>query len=302
MAINLGSCEIKRYKFYNGGWGSNFANGFQSGPNGTNNQNGGLLTCTTPTFSNSYGTELTITTTIVSNSYNNVTIYAYLYSSDPGEVIPSGTSSLGDLSYVAYGTLDWSGKSAAALDFSITLKTVNSNKIESNKTYYIWITTNNFVAGIDYKNSFSANLYGEQDVIDTYTIKYNANGGTGTISNQIVNVGDIVTIKENSFIKTGHSFIGWTTNSDGSDDGHNWTDWSGTWKDWEGQYGIFSYTLTLYARWQANKLTITYYGNEATSGTYEGVILSPIEKTFSYSYGSITYNVPDYNNSSSLNF
>ena len=213
MAINLGSCEIKRYKFYNGAWGSNFGNGFQSGPNGTNNHNGGLLTCKTPTFSNSYGTELTITTTIVSNSYNNVKIYAYLYSSDPGNVIPSGTSSLGGLSYVAYGTLDWSGKSSQDLPFSITLKTVDSNKIKPDTTYYVWITTNNFVGSIDWGNSIEGILYGEQTV-NKVTVTFNPNGGTVSETTRIVTVGSTYGSAFPVPERDGYNFLGWYDSSD----------------------------------------------------------------------------------------
>lgn len=210
MAINLGSCEIKRYKFYNGIWGTNFGNGFQSGPNGTNNHNGGLLTCKTPTFSDSEGTELQITTTIVSSDYNNVTIYAYLYDSDPSSKTPSGTGSLGGLSYIAYGELNWSGKSFQALDFTVTLTTVNSKIIESNKTYYIWITTNNFVNSIDYNNSISANLYGEKTKEETYTIQYNANGGVGAPGAQTKIKGTNLTLSSTKPTKSNTTSTGYT--------------------------------------------------------------------------------------------
>ena len=97
---------------------------------------------------------------------------------------------------------------------------------------------------------------------DVYTISYNANGGSGSMSNHTTWSGKDVTIKSNSFTKTGYSFAGWTTNSDGSDDGHGWTaGWSGTWKYTDGQYGIANKQLKLYARWKNNTYTITYNNN-----------------------------------------
>ena len=86
---------------------------------------------------------------------------------------------------------------------------------------------------------------------NTYTIKYNANGGTGSMTSQSCTYGESCTIKNNTFTKNGYKFIGFTTKSDGSDDGYNWTNWSGTWKYVYGQYGIANdNTLTLYARWE----------------------------------------------------
>ena len=84
----------------------------------------------------------------------------------------------------------------------------------------------------------------------TYTIKYNSNGGTGTMSSHTCSINGSCTIKSNSFTKEDYSFVGWTTKSDGSDDKHGWTNWSGTWKYTNGQYGISNNTLTLYAMWK----------------------------------------------------
>ena len=97
---------------------------------------------------------------------------------------------------------------------------------------------------------------------DVYTISYNANGGSGNMSSHTTWSGKNVNIKLNSFTKTGYSFVGWTTNSDGSDDGHGWTaGWSGTWTYTDGQYGIANKQLKLYARWKNNTYTITYNNN-----------------------------------------
>lgn len=94
----------------------------------------------------------------------------------------------------------------------------------------------------------------------SYTISYNSNGGTGTMTPDTVSTGGSATIKGNTFNRTGYKFVGWTTKSDGTDDGHNWTDWSGTLNYDNGQYGIANDKLVLYARWD-NHYTITYNDN-----------------------------------------
>lgn len=85
----------------------------------------------------------------------------------------------------------------------------------------------------------------------TYTISYNANGGTGSMSSHTCTAGNSCTIKSNKFVKSDHKFVGWTTNSNGTNDGYGWTNWSGTWDSsrTNGKLGISSNKLTLYAMW-----------------------------------------------------
>ena len=103
---------------------------------------------------------------------------------------------------------------------------------------------------------------------NTYTVAYNGNGATGgSTANTTATYDQSVTIASNGFTKTGYTFAGWTTKTDGSDDGYGWTNWKGTWKYVDGQYGIANRKLQLYARWTPNKYTISYNGNGATGGS-----------------------------------
>ena len=95
----------------------------------------------------------------------------------------------------------------------------------------------------------------------TYTIKYNSNGGSGSMSNTKATYGKSATISSNSFTRSGYTFLGWTTKSNGADDGYGWTNWSGTWNYDNGQYGISNNILNLYARWSAKNYTIKYNSN-----------------------------------------
>jgi len=91
----------------------------------------------------------------------------------------------------------------------------------------------------------------KQGVNNTYTINYYGNGATGgSVSSHSCTLNNSCTIKDNGFTRTGYTFVGWTTNANGTDDGHGWTGWSGTWKYKNGEYGISNNTLNLYARWQ----------------------------------------------------
>ena len=89
---------------------------------------------------------------------------------------------------------------------------------------------------------------------NSYSITYNNNGGSGSVSSQSFKHGESVTISAGTTLsKTGHTFNGWNTNSAGT--GTNYT--AGT-----------AYTpnknLTLYAKWKANTYTINYDANGGT--------------------------------------
>ncbi len=101
-----------------------------------------------------------------------------------------------------------------------------------------------------------------------FIIIYHGNGANaGFTSHQVCTNGELCSIKSSKFVKIGYSFVGWTTNNNGKDDGYNWTNWSGTWRYSDGQYGIDENELHLYARWKRkDKYEIIYYGNGATSG------------------------------------
>ena len=84
----------------------------------------------------------------------------------------------------------------------------------------------------------------------SYSIIYNANGGSGVMPIQTCTSGQKCSIKTSSFNRSGYVFQGWTTNSSGKDDGYKWTGWSGTWNYKNGQYGIKDNKLKLYAMWK----------------------------------------------------
>ena len=51
---------------------------------------------------------------------------------------------------------------------------------------------------------------------NTYTVKFNANGGSGSMSNQSFAYGTAQALTANAFSRTGHSFAGWATSASGA--------------------------------------------------------------------------------------
>ena len=167
------------------------------------------------------------------------------------------------------------------------------------------------------KNISKSETYYPIVSLKQYKISYEANGGTGTMSDHTALYGKNITIKANTFTKKGYTFIGWTTKSDGTDDGYNWTNWSGKWEFKNGQYGIANDQLVLYAIWRINVVNIkfsTYGGKidpDAPGKVYNwqenNFIISKnnSEVFFTINYGESIYEhhksgLPNYNNGNYL--
>ena len=52
--------------------------------------------------------------------------------------------------------------------------------------------------------------------LKTYTIKYNANGGSGAPSNQVKEHNKNITLSTSKPIRTGYTFVNWNTSSAGN--------------------------------------------------------------------------------------
>ena len=100
-----------------------------------------------------------------------------------------------------------------------------------------------------------------------YTVTFNNNGGSGTMSSQYFLHGHSQAIKTNTFTRDNYTFLGWSTSS---------TSASPTYTDGQAVTQITSgSSVTLYAVWEINKciVTVTYnnnsYGSVVGGGEYD---------------------------------
>ena len=90
----------------------------------------------------------------------------------------------------------------------------------------------------------------------TYIIKYDANGGTGTMANQEFEYDEYKQLSKNTFEKTGYVFVGWATTPDASH------------FEYEDEYPVTNLSttdgevITFYAVWQRITSKMLYYIND----------------------------------------
>ena len=128
------------------------------------------------------------------------------------------------------GTYSISGNGAATKTVTVTFKNFNTDNGDSAS-----------------KNvSFTVNV----PAWTSYTIKYNANGGSGAPSSQTKWKDQTLKLSTTKPTRTGHSFLGWSTSS---------TATSATYSA-GGNYTANA-AATLYAVWKANTYTVSYNAN-----------------------------------------
>jgi len=112
-------------------------------------------------------------------------------------------------------------------------------------------------ANTDYVISKTTTLYAKWQA-NSYQVKYDANGGTGTMSNSTHTYNSSANLRENTYIKTGYSFSGWSKTKTGSV----------SYKDKQSVKNLTTGTdtITLYAVWKQNeKYTVEVKVNNGTT-------------------------------------
>lgn len=99
-----------------------------------------------------------------------------------------------------------------------------------------------------------------------YTVKYNANGGTGSIEDQVFYYGDVISIYDNPFNKDGFDFVGWNSAPDGSGITYD------PYQELEYLNENGDSTITLYAQWREHiEFFINNYDVDEASNTIDKV-------------------------------
>jgi len=137
-----------------------------------------------------------------------------------------------------YGELASPARRGYTFDGWFTAKT-DGTKVDANDT--VEITQNTTIYA-----HWTAN---------TYKVKYDANGGTGSMDDQNLTYDTEKTLSANAFSRTGYTFTGWNTKADGT--GSQFTD----------KANVLNLTaepnsvVVLYAQWRINSYRVDLYSN-----------------------------------------
>ncbi len=117
--------------------------------------------------------------------------------------------------------------------------------------------------------SFAKNLADQQDAavvlkavwkVGRYKVRYDANGGSGTMKEEWFACGRSKLLYKNKYKRPGYTFQGWNTKKDGT----GITDMEKQRVEFKGQeHGD---TVVLFAKWKGNPYRVWYNGNGADSG------------------------------------
>ena len=135
----------------------------------------------------------------------------------------------------------------------------NINSLEptaAHGLYFDYFETNSeridFLLNYRYIGQALRAVFSDNDTPSTFvTLSFDANGGEGTMAEQLFDAGVAQNIPTNKFTRSGYNFIGWNTNADGS--GTSYTD---------SQEITLSQDITLYAQWEEIVTTGVENGHE----------------------------------------
>ena len=156
---------------------------------------------------------------------------------------------------VSYNANGGSGApSSQTKTYGVTLTLTSTKPTRTGYTFIGWSTSSTatsatYTAGSSYTSNSSVTLYAVWSV-NTYTVSYSANGGSGAPSSQTKTYGTTLTLSSTKPTRTGYTFLGWSTSSSAT---------SATYTA-GGSYTSNS-SVTLYAVWKVNTYTVSYNAN-----------------------------------------
>lgn len=116
--------------------------------------------------------------------------------------------------------------------------------------------------------------------LPTYTVSYNANGGSGAPGNQTKTYGVNLTLSSTKPTRSGYTFSKWNTASNGSGTNYN-----------PGASYTSNAALTLYAQWTINTYTITINPNGGSFTSSKNSTAQSTAQSYTVNYGSSITNI-----------
>lgn len=210
--------------------------------------------------------------------------------------------------YITYSGSTNLGTNASAYAWTFASGTKGTWRVNSATSGRAWIfragTTNAFggystsnvtAGGTEYYdleiegNAGSSTTYSGYttscEVPTNVTVTFNANGGTGTMTDQTISYNTPTLLKPNEFTREGYTFQGWATTADGS-----------VAYDDKGLVTFKRRTTTLYAVWALNSYTITLVQpgggtvntSPAATAEYGEIVTVVVTPDSHHTFGSIT--------------
>ena len=186
---------------------------------------------------------------LTSNGVNQATLTTYTGSAKQLWYLHPYT---GTVSYNANGGSGAPSSQTKYFNESLTLSSTKPTR--SGYTFLGWSTSStatsaSYSAGSSFTTNGNTTLYAVWKA-NTYTVKYNANGGSGAPSSQTKTHGTTLTLSSTKPTRSGYTFLGWSTSS---------TATSATYS--AGGSFTTNANTTLYAVWKANTYIVSYNAN-----------------------------------------
>ncbi|MGL4382839.1 MAG: InlB B-repeat-containing protein, partial [Bacilli bacterium] len=203
---------------------------------------------------------------------NDLVLYAKWKEDDKYSITYHGNNSTGGDVPVDNNSPYYVGNSVSILE--------KGSLVKANYTFDSWNTKadnsgTKYIPGASFNINAHTNLYAIWKENNKYRITYHGNENTlGSVPVDLTSPyyegSSVIVMNQNSLVRTNFTFMGWNSQDDGSGISYN-----------PGASFNISGDTNLYAIWQENdKYTITYHGNENTSGS------APVDASSPYYTGS----------------
>ncbi len=179
-----------------------------------------------------------------------------------------------------------SGKSYSLAGSAVDNQVLFNELPEGTYTYTIYVHFNSYYAEtektskimpVDYRVFTCTFTVGDAELPATYTITYNANGGSGEPAAQTKTEGVDLQLSSQIPSRDGYTFLGWSESSTATTAAYEWGDWF-----------TGDYSTTLYAVWQKivfpdNFFWVTHYNEWYSEGA--GVVFTEYYPEGTYLWG-----------------